>query len=97
MDVEILSVEINKGIVSFYCINVSDENLRRMERMRDDATEEEVVFNFDTHNPKAFQILRAWLHQQKRTKDSKTWGEALQSVVGTITVLPSGFREWNRY
>lgn len=95
MDVEILSVEIKKGIVYFYCNDVSDENLRHLERMRDDATEEEVVFSFDTHNPKAFQILRAWLHQQKRTKDSKTWGEALQSVVGTITVLPKKFREWN--
>ena len=46
MDVEILSVGINKGIVYFYCNDVSDENLRRLERMRDDAAEEEVVFTF---------------------------------------------------
>lgn len=95
MDVEILSVEVNKGIVYFYCNDVSDENLCRLERMRDDAAVEEVVFSFDTHDPKAFQILRAWLHNQKITKGSATWGEALQSVVGTITVLPKKFREWN--
>lgn len=95
MDVEILSVEINKGIVYFYCNDVSDENLRRMERMRDDAIEKEVVFSFDTHNPKVFETLRAWLLKQKITKGSATWGEALQSVVGTITVLPKKFREWN--
>ena len=57
MDVEILSVELNKGIVYFYCNDISDENLRRLERMRDDATEEEVVFSFDTHDPKALKIL----------------------------------------
>ena len=45
MDVEILSVELNKGIVYFYCNDISDENLRRLERIRDDATEEEVVFS----------------------------------------------------
>ena len=95
MDVEILSVEIKKGIVYFYCNDVSDENLRRMERMRDDAAEEELVFSFDTHNPKVFKTLRAWLHIQKIAKGSATWGEALQSVVGTITVLPKKYREWN--
>lgn len=64
--------------------------------MRDDATEEEVVFSFDTHDPKALKILRAWLLNQKITQGSTTWGEALQSVVGTVTVLPKKFREWNR-
>ena len=96
MDVEILSVELNKGIVYFYCNDISDENLRRLERMRDDATEEEVVFSFDTHDPKALKILRAWLLNQKITQGSTTWGEALQSVVGTVTVLPKKFREWKR-
>jgi|GEM_PF-5922306 len=63
MDVEILSVELNKGIVYFYCNDISDENLRRLERMRDDATEEEVVFSFDTHE--SFKNFKSLVAQSK--------------------------------
>lgn len=36
MLVEILSVSIKKGIVEIQALDVSEENLARMERMRDD-------------------------------------------------------------
>lgn len=91
MDVEILSVQLNEGIVYFFCNDISDENLRRLERMRDDATEEEVTFVFDTHNEKEYKSLRYWLRNQKASKGASTWGQALQSVVGTITVIPTKF------
>lgn len=42
MDIEIISVEIKKGIVMITGIDVSDENLRRMERMKDDGMQTEV-------------------------------------------------------
>ena len=49
MDIEIISVEIKKGIVMITGIDVSDENLRRMERMKDDGMQTEVIFYFDSH------------------------------------------------
>lgn len=93
MDVEILSVRIKEGIVYMDCIDVSEENLRRLERLRDDATEEDVTFIFDTHNIKEFNYLRTWLLGQKASRGARTWGEALQSVVGTITMISRKYKE----
>ena len=39
MDVEVLDVRIQDGIVTIECNDVSEENLRRLERLRDDAVE----------------------------------------------------------
>ena len=57
MDIEIISVEIKKGIVMITGIDVSDENLRRMERMKDDGMQTEVIFSFDSHQSKDLQYL----------------------------------------
>ena len=57
MDIEIISVEIKKGIVMITGIDVSDENLRRMERMKDDGMQTEVTFCFDSHQSKDLQYL----------------------------------------
>lgn len=92
MDVEIVSVKIVNGIVFIFCNDISDENLRRMERMRDDAAEREVIFRFDSHIPKEFQFLYGWLKNQKATQGVQTWGQALNSTIGTITVIPYRFR-----
>lgn len=95
MDVEIIAVHIKKGIVIITGIDVTDENLRRLERLMDDAFEQEVEFHFDTHKKKDYVYLRKWLKQQKATEDSHTWGEALNSVVGTITTIAVKFRKKN--
>lgn len=93
MDVEILDVQIKKGIVIIECNDVSEENLRRLERLRDDGVEESITFEFDTHIPKVQKDLHMWLRSQKATKESTTWGEALKSVIGTITVIPRKYRQ----
>ena len=93
MDVEILDVQIKEGIVTRECNDVSEENLRRLERLRDDAVEEPITFEFDTHISKVQKDLHNWLHSQKATKGSATWGEALRSVIGTVTVIPRRYRQ----
>lgn len=92
VDVEIKSVELNKGLVTICCNDVSDDNLERLERLRDDGTEKEVSFVFDSHDKKDYIFLRNWLRNQKVTKDATTWGEALNSIVGIYTQLPGKFR-----
>lgn len=92
MDVEIISTNLEQGILQIFCLDVSEEHLRRLERMRDDAYEEEILFCFDTKDPKDLSYLRTWLKNQKATKEARTWGEAIQSIVGTITVLPRRYR-----
>lgn len=94
MDIEIISVEVNNGIVFIMAIDVSDENLRRMERLRDDAAEKEVLFKVDSHNEKDYKYLRKWLKEQKATEESETWGEALKSIIGTITTIAPRYRSW---
>ncbi len=93
MDIEITSTLVTDGIVFIFGVDVSDENLRRMQRLKDDV-ETEVKFCFDTHEPADLKYLRTWLKNQKATKDSKTWGEALNSIIGTITVIAPRFRSW---
>ena len=58
MTIEVTSTSICSGIVRIYGIDCSEENLQRMERIRDDGTEREVVFVFDTKNDqKSFEYL----------------------------------------
>lgn len=68
MDIEIISVEIKKGIVMITGIDVSDENLRRMERMKDDGMQTEVTFCFDSHQSKDLQYLYS-LNAKRQLKE----------------------------
>ena len=69
MTIEVTSTSICSGIVRIYGIDCSEENLQRMEWIRDDGTEREVVFVFDTKNDqKSFEYLTRWLHRQKSLK-----------------------------
>lgn len=54
MLVEILSVSIKKGIVEIQALDVSEENLARMERMRDDMNNPEITFLLDTREEQDF-------------------------------------------
>ena len=95
MDIEITSAEIRDGIVTITGIDVSEENLRRMERMRDDGAEMEVKFCFDSREPKELKYLHDWLKRQKAVRNRKTWGEALNRIIGTITVIGRKYRSWD--
>ena len=69
MDIEIISVEIKKGIVMITGIDVSDENLRRMERMKDDGMQTEVTFCFDSINRKIYNIFITGLNAKRQLKE----------------------------
>lgn len=93
--IEITSVSLNQGVVNILAIDVSEENLQRLERTRDDGFEQEVEFVFDTHQKEHFLYLNRWLRKQKATKGCSTWGgEALHSILGTITTISAKYRNW---
>lgn len=68
MLVEILSVTLKKGIVEIQALDVSEENLSRMERMRDDMNNPELTFLLDTREEKVLMYLNNWLHRQKAVR-----------------------------
>lgn len=94
MTIEVQSVSIKNGVVSIFAIDCSEENLQRMERLRDDTIETEICFLFDTHSQNDYLYLLRWLKRQKTTINVKTWGEALTSVYGTVTSISAKFRVW---
>ena len=89
MTVEISSCLLQDAVVLIEAIDVSDENLQRMERLRDDGFEREITFAFDTRVESEQHYLYRWLHRQKavKQKSPRTWGEALHAVRGTVTTL----------
>ena len=94
MTVEIIAGRISEGVVQLTALDVSEENLQRMERTRDDGVEIEIEFVFDTRDQKAYSYIRKWLRKQKAANGVKTWGEAVQAVVGTITTISQKYRSW---
>ena len=95
MMVEITEVSLNQGVVTIVAVDCSEENLQRMERMRDDGPPVEMEFNFNTHRRSDYTYLHKWLKSQKCAKTEKTWGDALRSVCGTVTTISGRFRVWN--
>lgn len=95
MTIEITSISVDKGIVSITAIDCSEENLQRLERIRDDGFQKELTFIFDTSCKNDFTYLHNWLHRQKVVKEQKpkTWGEALNSVYGIITTISGKYLE----
>lgn len=96
MLIEIISVNCQAGIVHITALDVSEENLQRIERVRDDFNNVEINFVFDTHNRTSLQYLYSWLKRQKsvKTNNCSTWGEALRSVEGTISTISAKYRSW---
>lgn len=94
MMIEITAISLFKGIVTIEAIDVSEENLQKMERMRDEGFEKQVNFVFDTHDPEAQTYLYQWLKRQRSTKGCKTWGTALHAVVGTHVTISQKYRSW---
>lgn len=95
MLIEITSYSVEKGIVSIEAIDCSEENLQRLERVRDDGIPKELIFIFDTSSKNDFTYLYNWLHHQKVVKEQnpKTWGEALNSVRGIVTTISGKYLE----
>lgn len=95
MTIEIISVNMKQGIVTISAVDVSEERLQKLERMRDDGFERELEFIIDTHEKEAYRYLYSWLKRQKATKDCTTWGQALNAVCGTITTISKKYRSWD--
>ena len=94
MMIEITSVTLRNKIVTIDAVDVSDENLMHMERVRDDGFEKEVCFKFDTTQQPDLKYLNSFLHRQKATRNCSTWGQALQAIVGTHTMISGKYRVW---
>ena len=94
MTIEITSAYLNEGIAYIEAVDCSEENLQRIERTRDYDNQRELNFEIDTREPKDQSYFRSWLKRQKATKEAKTYGEALQSILGTVTTIHSRYRAW---
>ena len=53
MTIEIEEVTVKDGIVRITALNCSEENLQKLERLRDDCYQKELQFVFDTRNNKS--------------------------------------------
>lgn len=85
MTIEIIGACIQDGNILITAVDCSEENYRRLERLRDDVNQKEFEFVFDTKDKKAYFSIRRWLLKQSCIKGKKTWGEVIHSLVGTIT------------
>ena len=94
MTVEIVSVSLKQGIITITANDCSEENLQRMERIRDDGFEKELEFIFDTHCRNDYLYFARWIKRQKVTDQAKTWGEALYSLCGIVTTINGKYRVW---
>ena len=94
MTIEIEEVTVKDGIVRITALNCSEENLQKLERLRDDGYQKELQFVFDTRNNKSDCIyLTYWLHHQKVTAGCKTYGEAFYRIRGTVTTISGKYLE----
>ena len=98
MTIEVMDIRITdrqNGTVRMTARDVSEEHLQYLERYRDDGFESEIEYEWVTADTRQMMALRRWLKNQKATQTAKTYGEALQAVIGIMTQSPSGrYRVW---
>ena len=98
MTIEITDMRITDrelGTVRMTAIDCSEEHAQYFDRYRDDGFEKELVYEWQTKDSQQFYWLRRWLKKQRATQNAKTFGEAMEKVVGTIVDSPSGrYRVW---
>lgn len=94
MTVEITSTSMQNGVIRIGAVDVSEENLMRCERMRDDF-QKEIEFVFDLKDKLVYKYIINWLQSQKAVKGCKTYGEALNSILGTVTQISGKYRVWD--
>ena len=96
MLIEITGTALAQGVAHIYGVDVSEENLQRIERLRtDDSFDQEIEFVFDTKNKKTCTYFSSWLHSQKVAENAATYGEAIRSTIGTITNISGKYRSWD--
>ena len=97
MTVEITSVTINKRIVTIEAIDVSEENLQWIERIRDDCFDREIAFNFDLNQKSANIYLYRFLHHQKKVIELQPdlLIDALFAIVGTVTNISDKYLDYD--
>ena len=79
----IIKHEHQKNAVRIYCIDISEEHLQQLERRRLDKQPKEMIFEFS--DDQAYSYLYRRLSRMKQTQEAKTWGDALSSIVGTVS------------
>lgn len=92
MLIEITNVTLHKTtkVLVIDGIDVTKtRDLAKVERARDIEIHRELVF--DTKDKPQFDYITKWLRRQNITKGCKTYGEALQATVGTITQIRSWY------
>lgn len=95
MLIEITGTALDQGVAHIYGVDVSEENLQRIERLRtDDSFDQEIDFVFDTKDKKTCIYFSNWLHSQKVAENAATYGEAIRSTIGTITNISGKYRSW---
>ena len=98
MTIEVIDIRITdreNGTVTMIARDVSEENLMRFERYRDDGFEKELEYQWNTRDNRQFLALRKWLKSQKVTQNAATFGQAMAAVTGRILPSPSGkYRVW---
>lgn len=92
MLIEITSVTLHKK-TKMLVIEGIDMTKHRDEktvaRAKDIEIRRELVF--DTTDKPQFNYITKWLHRQKITVGCKTYGEALNAVIGTVTQIRSWY------
>lgn len=92
MLIEITSVSLHKETKVLVISGIDatrTRDLATVARARDIEIHRECVF--DTMDEAQFKYITKWLHRQKITKGCKTYGEALQAVVGTVTQIKNWY------
>ena len=83
MRIEVRDAHIDKNKV----LHIWGPSIKDLRRCRDSREREDRIpwkyFAFDTREPKALKYVVWLLHDQVVTKTCKTYGEAVQAIVGT--------------
>ena len=96
MMIEITGASVDKDkVIEITGIDVSEEQLQKMEDTRDDGNERELRFLFDTKDKKICFYICKWLHSQKAAAGSKTYHDAFNAIVGTIVSLSGKYLVWD--
>lgn len=92
MEVEITGIAFVNGDVFIYSNDVSETHLSYIERTGDDE-ETNITFCFSKKKSQ-LRLATQWLHEQKAVQNAKpkTFGEAFNAVIGTITTIPAQYR-----
>jgi hypothetical protein len=92
MLITVTGYSLQNSIITIYGTDTSEENLQRMERMRSDIEPREMAFAFNTKYYTSQRYIWMWLKNQKATANATTWGEALSSIIGTVTEINKRYR-----